>query len=390
MVSVRSQNPLRKEPLPTVPATITLLDSETGQVNALLGGTYLTAARTAAGSAIATKLCLEKMSGGGDVDSDSDGKIRRGNHLVVFGAGLQGEMHIRCIHQILRGGSYSLSKVTIVNRSRDRAQRLVDRIKSSSDNLDGVDDDYDGKGGDGGDNISAIDYHILTLDGIDPHQSDIDINMDNPNVNALKLKEAVQDADIIVTAIHTPQPVFNWNWVLGSNTNDNDSINTNTNRNRKRCHINGVGSYQPSTQEVDATFVRDHCWTFVDSLDALNVGDLKYVKENEEKKMKKEKGSCGAGAGGGGETNTFMGILGDYIREDEHQNNNRNGNRDVGREDKQTQVLPMNMNMNMGAGNKRCTFTFFKSAGTAIQDIITADEVVKTAARLGIGTRIEI
>ena len=67
-----------------------------------------------------------------------------------------------CIHQILRGGSYSLSKVTIVNRSRDRAQRLVDRIKSSSDivnvdGVDGLDDDYDRKGGDGGDNISELD-----------------------------------------------------------------------------------------------------------------------------------------------------------------------------------------------------------------------------------------
>ena len=52
IVSIRAENPSRN--LPLVPATVFSVDAPSGQVQAVVAGTYLTAARTAAGSALAT------------------------------------------------------------------------------------------------------------------------------------------------------------------------------------------------------------------------------------------------------------------------------------------------------------------------------------------------
>ena len=274
VVSTRAKNGSIGKP--TVPATIIMLDAESGDVNAMLAGTYLTAARTAAGSAIATKLCLDCRG------RDRGNVTNTGNHLVVFGAGLQAEMHIRCIHHILPG---QIGKVTIINRTRKRAQDLQELLLADPD-------------------TSQLDLHIIVLEDKDA------------------LKEAVETADIIVTATNTIQPLFDWTWV---NTN---------------CHINGVGSYLPSSEEVDCNFVRDHCITIVDTIEALQVGDLRYLDESSDR---------------------FAGLLGDVLNDD------------------------------ATIGSKtRSKCTFFKSCGTAIQDILTSNEVVMTATRLGIGTRIEM
>ena len=95
IVSPRANNASKNKP--TCPATIMLLNAETGETSAVVAATYLTAARTAAGSALATQMACP---------SSADGLA-----LVVFGAGLQGELHIKAIQHVV-----NVKKVLIVNR----------------------------------------------------------------------------------------------------------------------------------------------------------------------------------------------------------------------------------------------------------------------------------
>ena len=102
VVGVRAENPSRG--LPLVPATVVTTNAATGMVDAVMGGTYLTGARTAAGSAISTGCCKSVVE-----------------TLVVVGAGLQAELHIeaiRCVHP-------EVSRVIVINRSAERAEQLV-------------------------------------------------------------------------------------------------------------------------------------------------------------------------------------------------------------------------------------------------------------------------
>jgi ornithine cyclodeaminase len=270
VISIRAKNLSRGKP--TANATITMLDAETGDVSAILGGTFLTAARTAAGSAIATKLCLE----------EKQMTQTKNKYLVVFGAGIQAEMHIRMLHCILPG---LIEKVTIFNRTIRRAEELKETLMNDS-------------------NTSNLTIHAVAL------------------AETALLQEAVARADIIVTATNTTIPIFNWSWV------------------NPGCHINGVGSYLSCSEEVDSKFVRDQCITVSDTIEALEVGDLKQLDASSE---------------------DYVGLLGDLL----------SGEIRLGERAK-----------------SKCTF--FKSVGTSIQDIFTSNAVIKNAQRLGIGTHVEL
>lgn len=303
VVSVRSKN--QSIGKPTVPATITMIHPETGEVTAVLGATYLTAARTAAGSAIATKLCTDyihstQRSGDKIINTNAQNHSHTPKHLVVFGAGLQAEMHIRCLHHILPG---QIHNVTILNRSIERAEALQQMLLNDP-------------------HTCNLNCEIATLD------------------DERFLQNTVQRADIIVTAINCSEPLFDWNWVGQKNEHG-------------YCHINGVGSYLPESEEVSAAFVQQHCGFVVDSMDALQVGDLKGVNED---------------------SDNFMGVLGDLLQQTD--------------EDDGPMPMPDSVMNDTFTSKYRCTF--FKSVGTAVQDIVTADDVIKTAMRLGIGTNVDI
>ena len=166
VVSVRANNPSKGKP--TVPATVVMLDSESGEVSAIMGATYLTAARTAAGSALATELAL--------------GSLRKEFVLVVFGAGLQAELHIKSIQHVVK-----VKEVIIVNRTLERAKKLREDLESTSET-----------------HPASISTVILS---------------DEEAVNI-----AVQKADIIATTTNTCLPLFDSKLV------------------KPGCHINGVGS----------------------------------------------------------------------------------------------------------------------------------------------------
>lgn len=267
LVSIRDNNPVKFNK-PTVPATTMLIDAETGEVSAIVAATYLTAARTAAGSALATEIVF------------SDRKPKTGLTLVVFGAGLQAELHIKSIRYVVH-----INKLIIVNRSLERAEKLKEMLLSEQSSVD---------------SITAITTTSLS--------------------NETEVRHAVETADIIATTTNTITPLFRGEWL------------------KPGCHINGVGSYTSLMQEVDEASVK-RAEVLIDTKEALAVGDLACMKHDD--------------------TN-FTGLIGDAL---------------IGRIEfgKQREV----------DSNIDCTF--FKSVGTAIQDVFSAKCAVDNARRMKIG-----
>ena len=113
VVSVRPSN--ADIGLPTVPALILLNHRETGFPTAIIEATYLTAMRTAAGSAAATDCAARK-----------DAK-----RLVVFGAGAQAKEHIHAILAVRP----NVQLIHIVNRNVERADALAQELKKRYANV---------------------------------------------------------------------------------------------------------------------------------------------------------------------------------------------------------------------------------------------------------------
>lgn len=279
LVSIRANNPVKYNK-PTVPATTMLLNAETGEVSAIVAATYLTAARTAAGSALATEIVLSGRPPTG------------GLTLVVFGAGLQAELHIKSIQHVVH-----INKLVIVNRSLERAEKLKEILLLNEQTC------LDSKA-----NKPIIDITTTLLS------------------NEHGVQNAIEIADIIVTATNTCSPLFRGEWL------------------KSGCHINGVGSYTSLMQEVDETSVK-RCEVIIDTKEALDVGDLACLKNE-------------------GNDN-FIGLIGDAL---------------IGRIKfgKRREINP----------NIDCTF--YKSVGTAIQDVISAQCAVDNARKMKLGVEVQM
>jgi ornithine cyclodeaminase/alanine dehydrogenase-like protein (mu-crystallin family) len=102
IVSVFRGNPARG--LPTVTSTYVLSDYETGAPLAIMDGSYLTAIRTAAGSAVATRALAR-----------TDAKS-----LGVFGTGVQARFHVETIRRVR-----SLSAVLVRGTSRQKGEAFA-------------------------------------------------------------------------------------------------------------------------------------------------------------------------------------------------------------------------------------------------------------------------
>ena len=92
------------------PGVILLLDTQTGLPRALFCATYLTALRTAAGSAVAADIL-----GGKEAST-----------ATIFGAGLQAELHILCL-RVVRP---SIKRFFVINRRYERAQILAGKLSN--------------------------------------------------------------------------------------------------------------------------------------------------------------------------------------------------------------------------------------------------------------------
>ena len=93
---------------PTHQAVIVAFDPETGTPTAFLDGEAITAARTAAGSALATDLLARK-----------DAKT-----LVVIGTGVQARAHLTAVPRVR-----AFKEVRIVGRDRAKAEALVTQMR---------------------------------------------------------------------------------------------------------------------------------------------------------------------------------------------------------------------------------------------------------------------
>jgi ornithine cyclodeaminase/alanine dehydrogenase-like protein (mu-crystallin family) len=109
IVSVFRSNAARG--LPTVTSTYVLSDYETGAPLALMDGGYLTGIRTAAGSAVATRLL-----------SRSDA-----HSLGVFGTGVQARFHVETIRRVR-----ALREVLVSATSPQKAQQFAEWVTSTT------------------------------------------------------------------------------------------------------------------------------------------------------------------------------------------------------------------------------------------------------------------
>jgi len=345
VISMRAQNASSGKS--TCPATILLLNAKTGEITAVLGATYLTAARTAAGSAIATELILREtmkrtlescvprnLDDDDDEDDDDSGgctgtiPTAAALQVVVFGAGLQAEMHVRSLRHVMK----DIGTITIVNRSIERAENLKGRLESLSPSIPtGAEEDENKSNNKNEEPSSSV--------SSSPREDDAGNGSSgcSGTIQCLSLSDtnavqtAVQTADVIVTATNSSQPLFRGEWVKGG------------------CHINGIGSYTGVMEEVDHRFVRERCKVIIDTVEAFEVGDLQGITEG---------------------SDNYLGLLGDVMQ----------SGSDSGSEER---------DMFVGKeGGLDCTF--YKAVGTAVQDIFTAQTTLENAIIMEIGTKVDI
>jgi ornithine cyclodeaminase/alanine dehydrogenase-like protein (mu-crystallin family) len=301
VVSIRAENAATGHPL--VPATILHIDPASGVVDAVVAATYLTAARTAAGSALAIQHYFQQYA---HTVSDASFPSAPPQHVVVFGAGLQAEQHIRFIAGVF---DYTIPLVTIINRSLGRAESLQLQLLSEKKPI--------------------VDKCSI-------------VQLSPDNSNALE-ETVLQTADVIVTCTNTVTPL----WSSGGAAVV-----------WKRCIISGIGSYTPEMQEVPPHIVHQCQEVWIDTPDAIHVGDLKPLLSRQN------------------DAHIASHLLGSVLLNNATSVVNATA-------DSQG---PSSFPNDVGPGG----LVFYKAVGTAIQDVLTSDAVVKRAKELGIGTEIDM
>jgi ornithine cyclodeaminase len=106
LVSVFPENVVRG--LPSHQALILVFDPQTGSPRALMDGTAITATRTAAGSALATRLLARPEA----------------RVLAIMGTGVQARTHARAIPRVR-----AIEEIRVAGRDRGRALALADEIR---------------------------------------------------------------------------------------------------------------------------------------------------------------------------------------------------------------------------------------------------------------------
>jgi ornithine cyclodeaminase len=190
IISIYEDNP--KQGLPTISATVMVLDPETGFPLALIDGGSLTAIRTGAGGGAAADVLAREDAG----------------NVALFGAGVQARTQLQAVLAVR-----DIVEVSIVDPFAEAAKRLADEVASWP---------------------NAPQVFLGRTPG-----------------------EAVQAADIVLTATTSPVPLFDGN-DLGPGT-----------------HITGIGTFTPDKREVDEVAV-GRARLIVDSREACleEAGDI--------------------------------------------------------------------------------------------------------------------
>ncbi len=162
--------------LPSIAALVLVFDAETGQPQALMDGGYLTALRTGAASGVATRLMARQ-----------DARV-----LALFGAGAQALTQALAVCEARR-----IERVEIVNRTRERAERLAEELRAFG---------------------PPVPTEVRVASGAG---------------------EALSEADVVCCVTGSPTPLFADQEV------------------RPGTHINAAGAYTPATREIPgATIAR--------------------------------------------------------------------------------------------------------------------------------------
>jgi ornithine cyclodeaminase len=234
--------------------TVTLLSGETGQVRALMNASAITAIRTAAVSAVATKLLAREDAA----------------ELAIVGAGVQGRSHVEAMRAVR-----PWKRVRIVSRTPEHARALAEQVGAEA---------------------------------------------------ADSVEEAVEGADVVVTATSSPEPVLRRDWL------------------KPGAHVNAVGSSIRSARELDTETVAAAS-LFVDRREST-------VSEAGDYLLPLAEGAIGGP---------------DHIRAEI-------GEILIGKHPGRTSPDEL---------------TVFKSLGLAIEDLAAAEYVVRRAAETGVGTTVE-
>jgi alanine dehydrogenase len=104
--------------LPTHQAAIAVFDPERGALTALMDGTYITATRTAAGSALSARLLARE-----------DARV-----LAICGTGVQARTHARAVSRVR-----DIEEIRIAGRDRSKADELAAEVGgSAADSFEGA------------------------------------------------------------------------------------------------------------------------------------------------------------------------------------------------------------------------------------------------------------
>ena len=262
LVSVYPEN-LNKG-LESISSMMVLKNHETGEVSAIMDGTYLTKLRTGAVAGAAT-----------DILSRKDSSI-----FTLIGTGGQAEKQLEAVLNVR-----DIKEVRVYGRNQEKCQKFVDEME-------------------------------------DKFGEKFKVEI----VRAESPGEAVNNADIITCVTTATNPVFDGKLV------------------KKGAHINGMGSYTPTMQEIDPYILSKADKIFLDTRDGVlsESGDFIIPISKKEFSESDVSGELGE---------DIMGKL--PARENDHQ------------------------------------ITLFKSVGTAVLDLVTAKKIYEKAVEIGIGQVIE-
>ncbi|KAK5582156.1 hypothetical protein RB653_003739 [Dictyostelium firmibasis] len=269
--------------LPTVPATIILNDIETGLANAVIGATYITGARTAAGSAISVKYLATESP----------------ETLFVFGSSLQAQLHIEMI-LLLKS---TIKRVYISSRTKENVENLITLLKKENN--------YNGA-----DSGNAVEFIYCG---------------DNNDIT----KRYLLESDIIVTATSSNEPLFKGEEVLSESARDFK---------KKPLLICAVGSSRPTNRELDS-FTISNSNLIVDDVNSCMVSGELFIPINKENIITKSH---------------IVGRLSDVVSGKYKQTTSSK------------------------------SITVYKSSGTAIQDVATANYIYKKALQNNFGYNINM
>ena len=242
--------------------TVTLFDGETGRPTAILNASALTSIRTAAVSALATRLLSR-------ADADS---------LAILGSGVQARAHLRAL-MLVR----AFRDVRIHSPNAEHANALAAAGRAEF-----------------GDDVS---FTVCAI-----------------------ARDALEDADVVVTATNSRTPVLERDWLADG------------------AHVNAIGASIPSARELDVATVAA-AELFVDSRESA-------ANEAGEYRLARSDGAIGE----------------DHIR---------------------AELGEVAIGAHAGRSGD-AALTVFRSLGLAVEDLAAAELAVASARRAGAGTEVEL